>query len=294
VISIIRPPAIVERRPLARPLFAGPAVVSLLIIAWPSKVARLDREAPAPMPVASLAALTPRHLGIRPADSRRLPPRKFSDALYPPEGVYWVEIHKQLREIRVGIRDHTRVGAQSIETGARAVSSEPLRIEVLASGDSAGKTRTFVPPAPYDTRVAMECAGLGSVGGRVPVSGWGAEVSSAFDPARRHPVTGLREPHLGVDIAAALGAGIVPVLPGVVVGAGPAGDYGTRVIIRHDNGLESLYAHMLASRVRLGDSVTSNDTIGLVGWSGNATGPHLHFELWRDSIPFDPCEVNPS
>jgi murein DD-endopeptidase MepM/ murein hydrolase activator NlpD len=77
-------------------------------------------------------------------------------------------------------------------------------------------------------------------------------------------------------------------LPGVVTVIVSATGYGLHVVIDHGGGLSSLYGHLDTVLVASGDLVTVGDVIGTVGSSGNATGPHLHFEIRRDGIAEDP------
>ncbi|MCL6575646.1 peptidoglycan DD-metalloendopeptidase family protein [Kyrpidia sp.] len=92
---------------------------------------------------------------------------------------------------------------------------------------------------------------------------------------------GRSVPHNGVDIGAPLGSPIVAVDDGVVVYAGPASGFGHWIVIRHANGLMSVYGHMYASGVLVapGQQVKRGQVIGLVGSDGESTGPHLHFSV---------------
>lgn len=85
--------------------------------------------------------------------------------------------------------------------------------------------------------------------------------------------------HTGLDFAAARGTRIGSVADGRVVFAGWAGSYGKAVIVRHDDGKRSLYAHMAKIKTKKGKKVHSGQKIGKVGSTGNSTGPHLHFEV---------------
>ncbi len=94
--------------------------------------------------------------------------------------------------------------------------------------------------------------------------------------------------HSGVDLAAARGTPVAATLPGIVtVIVSPTG-YGLHVVIDHGGGLSSLYGHLDTVLVVSGDDVVGGQVIGTVGSSGNATGPHLHFEIRRDGIAEDP------
>ncbi|MGW6507654.1 M23 family metallopeptidase, partial [Streptomyces niveus] len=85
--------------------------------------------------------------------------------------------------------------------------------------------------------------------------------------------------HTGVDFAASSGTTVKAVGPGTVVSAGWAGSYGNEVVIKHDDGQYSQYAHLSSLSVSAGQSVGGGDQIGLSGSTGNSTGPHLHFEI---------------
>jgi murein DD-endopeptidase MepM/ murein hydrolase activator NlpD len=115
------------------------------------------------------------------------------------------------------------------------------------------------------------------------ISGAGAYGTGAFVwPAGNHFLSGndYWDGHLGIDIAAGLGAPIYAADSGVVVHAGPiAGGYGNMVMIDHGNGYHTVYAHLSQVNVRCGQSVLKGNTIGLAGSTGNSTGPHLHFEV---------------
>lgn len=114
-------------------------------------------------------------------------------------------------------------------------------------------------------------------------------ISSTFG-YRLHPVTGQWRMHEGLDIAAAYATPICAAGGGVVIHAGEKGAYGYTVIIDHDYGLKTLYAHMSKILVQPGSRVGKGEHIGLVGSSGVSTGPHLHYEVWRDGSPVNPVD----
>jgi murein DD-endopeptidase MepM/ murein hydrolase activator NlpD len=94
--------------------------------------------------------------------------------------------------------------------------------------------------------------------------------------------------HSGVDLAAGLGTPVMATLPGVATVVLSATGYGLHVIINHGGGLSSLYGHLGTVTIATGDYVDAGEVIGTVGSTGNATGPHLHFEIRRDGVPEDP------
>ena len=100
--------------------------------------------------------------------------------------------------------------------------------------------------------------------------------------------TGEPRYHRGIDFAAKMGAEIVAVATGVVTWSGPRQGYGRMVEITHGNGYVTRYAHNAQNLVVVGDHVQQGDTIALMGATGRATGPNLHFEVWHDGQPVDP------
>ncbi|MEX1051318.1 MAG: M23 family metallopeptidase, partial [Gemmatimonadales bacterium] len=102
-------------------------------------------------------------------------------------------------------------------------------------------------------------------------------ISSGFSRARLHPVLRTRRPHLGVDYAASRGAPVEATGDGTVVRANWWGGYGNVVVVRHAGGFETRYAHMngFAAGVRAGTRVRQGQTIGYVGMTGLASGPHV-------------------
>jgi len=98
---------------------------------------------------------------------------------------------------------------------------------------------------------------------------------------RIDPIDGIWRQHNGIDIAIPTGTPIRPVAQGVVVYSGSRSGYGNTVVVEHDNGIITLYAHNSQILVAQGQPVTSESTLALSGSSGRSTGPHLHFEAWQ-------------
>ena len=119
-------------------------------------------------------------------------------------------------------------------------------------------------------------------------------VSSGFSNARFHPILGIWRHHEGTDYAAAYGTPVRAAGDGVVLRAGPAGGYGNLIELRHLHGITTRYGHLsrFASGVRRGARVTQGQTIGYVGATGLATGPHLHYEFRVNGVARDPRRVN--
>jgi murein DD-endopeptidase MepM/ murein hydrolase activator NlpD len=119
-------------------------------------------------------------------------------------------------------------------------------------------------------------------------SGFGQNHLSSSFGERIHPIDGSRHFHTGVDVRAAAGTPILAAAGGVVKRAGERGGYGNAVEIDHGNGLTTLYAHAQQLSVQPGDTIAEGQALGLVGQTGKATGPHLHFEVRVQGKPIDP------
>ena len=94
--------------------------------------------------------------------------------------------------------------------------------------------------------------------------------------------------HKGIDIAADMGDNIVAADEGTVIFSGTQESYGKVIIIDHQNGYTTRYAHCSKLYAKKGECVGRGDLIAAVGNTGNSTGPHLHFEIRRDNTALDP------
>ncbi len=118
---------------------------------------------------------------------------------------------------------------------------------------------------------------------QMPVEG---ELSSDFG-YRIHPISGEVSFHYGMDYAAPSGTDIVSFADGAVDEVGYSSIYGNYIRVTHDDGFSSFYGHLKDTDVSEGDAVGLGDVIGGVGSTGYSTGPHLHFELWKDARVLD-------
>jgi len=95
--------------------------------------------------------------------------------------------------------------------------------------------------------------------------------------------------HNGIDLAASIGTPVKAAMTGIVKGSGDTGSvrgcysYGRWVLVRHENGLDTLYAHLSQIGVTTGQAVATGDLIGYAGQTGYATGPHLHFGVFASA-----------
>src|SRR5262245_32984076 len=119
-------------------------------------------------------------------------------------------------------------------------------------------------------------------------------ITSQFAHSRFHPILKVDMPHTGVDFAAKRGTPVRAVGDGVITLADWNGLYGKTVEIQHDSTYTTRYAHLdrFADGVRNGTAITKGHIIGYVGSTGRATGPHLHFELYKDQQYIDPLSVD--
>lgn len=122
------------------------------------------------------------------------------------------------------------------------------------------------------------------VAGRPVEKGW---MSSRFG-RRTDPFTGKVAWHNGVDFAGKEGSGIIAVASGVVTWSGERHGYGNLVEINHGNGFSTRYAHNKVNKVDVGDVVKKGQVIALMGSTGRSTGPHVHFEVYKNGRAVDP------
>lgn len=113
-------------------------------------------------------------------------------------------------------------------------------------------------------------------------------VASGFG-YRIDPIYKDRRLHAGLDFTAPIGTPIYAAADGVIKDAGfNTGGYGNRVVVNHGFGYETLYAHMVRIKARVGTRVKRGEVIGYVGSTGKSTGPHLHYEVHKNGTQLDP------
>lgn len=168
-----------------------------------------------------------------------------------------------------------RGAARGLDFSGRAVQGARDRLRAVADN-----------PVPEFTGPAMD-AGRPQAAFVPPVQG---RVSSGFGP-RQRPNARASANHMGLDYAVPEGTSVAAAADGEVIFAGRRGNYGNRVEIRHADGSESSYSHLADFGVKVGDRVSSGQSVARSGSTGNVTGPHLHFEIRRDGAFVDPRSV---
>jgi murein DD-endopeptidase MepM/ murein hydrolase activator NlpD len=118
-----------------------------------------------------------------------------------------------------------------------------------------------------------------------------AYISSNFNPKRMHPVLKRARPHNGTDYYAPRGTPVYAAGDGTVSRSGYSAANGNHVFIKHANGIETKYLHFTKCAVKNGQRVKQGQTIGYVGSTGLATGPHLHYEFVVNGVHRNPKTV---
>ncbi len=118
-------------------------------------------------------------------------------------------------------------------------------------------------------------------------------ISSGYTSSRIHPITNLAQPHYGIDYAAPKGTPVHAIGSGTVIYVGWDGGFGKTIRIRHKNGYVSHYGHLsrYAKGLRTGKRISRGDTIGFVGMTGIATGPHLDFRVTHQGSFINPASL---
>lgn len=161
------------------------------------------------------------------------------------------------------------------------LDANDLSSEILTKG-----MELFIPGAKMDASSLKKAMGELFVS---PITtAW--RLSSKFG-SRKDPISGVPSSHKGIDMACAQGTPIRAAMSGKVVFVGWSNIFGNYVIIDHGNGYQSLYGHMLKSLATKGQAVDQNTRIGLVGSTGYSTGPHLHFQVFKNGNLVDPLSL---
>lgn len=166
-------------------------------------------------------------------------------------------------------------GAQAVQAVQTAVQ-QPLATAVAQRYSPEGRA--------LPGQVSLEYYALGLEETVTPVS---APLTSLYG-FRDHPMSGEDDFHLGADLGAPLGEEVRAFAAGTVFFVGENDSYGKYLKIAHANGVSTIYAHCSRLLARWGQAVAAGETVALVGETGNATGPHLHFSVLKDGVFLDP------
>lgn len=188
----------------------------------------------------------------------------------------WQELYEDNREV-VGGNPSLILPGMKLTIGAKAAApSKPAPAKAAPAKPAPAKAAPkAAPKAEKQVSAPAPAAAAQSTG-----SGFTAPVAAGVTtPYRAAGGSWSSGYHTGVDFSAASGTPVKAVGAGTVVSAGWSGAYGNEVVIRHDDGRYSQYAHLSSLAVSSGQSVGGGTQIGLSGSTGNSTGPHLHFEI---------------
>jgi murein DD-endopeptidase MepM/ murein hydrolase activator NlpD len=198
-----------------------------------------------------------------------------------------IDFHREVRE-----GDRFEVLIERVRADGRTVAYGPI---LAATYDNDGHRWTAVRYAP-------------SVGNAGYYDGQGrplkkeflraplrfTRITSRYSLSRMHPILGRRMPHWGVDYGAPVGTPVMATADGVVIYRGWKGGGGNTVELRHRNGFVTGYLHLsrFASGLRVGRRVSQGETVGYVGATGLATGPHLDYRVWHNGAHVNPMTLS--
>ena len=175
-----------------------------------------------------------------------------------------------------GLKSKAAVLESEDSTDTGSLDMEALREQIAASMRSVADIRSYI--AQQKDLYRATPAGW-------PVTG---PVSSRYG-VRLHPVHNEARFHTGVDISVPPGREVTATADGIVSFAGWTGNGGDVVVIEHGHGFSTAYAHNRKATVRVGQRVVRGDTVALSGSTGVSTGPHVHYEIWRNGQHTDPA-----
>lgn len=192
-----------------------------------------------------------------------------------------------LMERRLGIKETPKAEPKPVQP----VETAPPAAETPAPAETAPPAEPAVVPMEYSgpalpANASMDKYALGLEKTVTPVANWWLSSSYGW---REHPVDGEEKFHNGIDMAVNDGSSVMAFADGKVdfIGDSP-GEFGLYAQITHANGVVTFYCHCSKLLVQQGQTVKAGDVIAQSGETGNATGPHLHFEIKKDGIRLNP------
>ncbi len=182
----------------------------------------------------------------------------------------------ELRQL-FGLKSRKEVLLAADFADSGSLDMEALKTQINAAIESAADIKKFL--------AEQKDIFLATPIGR-PANG---AVSSAYGP-REHPLTGLHGFHSGVDISIPDGSPVRSTAEGIVSYSGWAPRSGYTVVIEHGHGFRTAYAHNRKNLVRVGERVHRDEVIATSGSTGTSTGPHLHYEIWKNGRHVNPSD----
>jgi murein DD-endopeptidase MepM/ murein hydrolase activator NlpD len=224
-------------------------------------------------------------------DIRLSVPESFRTQVPANYGIDLFAMVEQASDLDLPFRSFELFESQLTPDGAQLTASIPTGIFFLDSDGQYKAIFTLAPtPGTKESPAVLRKSALAQLNSDAlstsnceavsiacPVEG-GCDPTSTFRPARRHPVTGEVRPHYGVDYRAATGTPIYAAASGSVERSYTSTSYGETVIIRHNDGGATLYAHLQRRDVGDGDTIAAGQLIGTANSTGLSSGPHLHLE----------------
>lgn len=205
------------------------------------------------------------------------------------EGFTSAEVNAKITELRKSEKAVLELQNYLQERGAHITPPVKGEFETGKNNAAGGPILKISAPIPFMGSFAQNTQNILLAAQKMPLGVPApTEISSRFG-GRANPFTGGGgELHLGIDFRGENGDPIKATATGVVNFAGTQNGYGNIVRITHDNGYETMFAHMSSIDVQVGQTVKAGDVVGKVGSTGRSTGPHLHYEIRKDGAPIDP------
>ncbi len=177
------------------------------------------------------------------------------------------------RLFSLGSKEKVLENVDTSDSGS--IDLENLKQEIMITIESVGEIREYLK-IERDVYVATPKG--------FPVRG---DISSPYG-RREHPRSGMENFHSGIDISATPGNPVKATADGIVSFSGWSGGSGNLVVLEHGHGFSTFYAHNRKLNVKVGQKVKRGDVISYAGSTGNSTGPHVHYEIWKDGKPVNP------
>lgn len=218
-------------------------------------------------------------------------PSDFISQVPDGYGIEMFAMVEQESDLDLPFRTFELFESHLIQSGAAIQATVPTGVFFLDSDGQYKTVFTLAPtPGVKDPPAVLMRSALAQLGSSTlstsqckaasiscPVAG-GCVVTSPYQPARKHPVTGATRPHYGVDYRAPTGTVLTAAASGTIERSYTSSSFGETIIIRHDDGGATLYAHLQRRDVQNGQRVNQGQQIGTANNTGLSSGPHLHME----------------